>query len=85
MVSAAVGPRLPGVADLIDELVDEDAVEGDPVRLSTGTEWRTFTDAGGDFALAREQGGESLVVFGTADPQVVTDFASTLTRAPLER
>jgi len=73
------------VAELIDELVDENATEGDPVRLSTGTEWRSFTDAGGDFALAREQGRESIVVFGTADPQVVTDFAATLTRAPIQR
>lgn len=73
------------ITDLIDELVDEDAVEGDPVRLSTGTEWRSFTDAGGDYALAREQGRESLVVFGSAGPQVINDFAMTLTQAPLVR
>ena len=73
------------VPDLIDQLVDEDAVEGDPVRLSNGIEWRTFTDSGGDFALAREKGPESIVVFGTADPQIISDFAATLTRAPLAR
>ena len=73
------------VEDLIDELVDEDAVEGDPMELSDGTQWRSFTDAGGDYALAREEQGESIVVFGTADPQVVDDFALTLTRAPLTR
>ena len=71
------------VEDLIGELVDEHAAEGDPVRLPAGTEWRSFTDAGGDFALAREQDDETIVVFGTAEPQVIEDLAGSLTTAPL--
>ena len=72
------------VDSLVSELVDEDAVEGEQVVLPTGGQpWRTFTDAGGDYALVSVSGEETVVVFGTADPGVIQEFATTLTRARL--
>ena len=44
--------------------------EGAPVELGSkvATRWRSFTDSGGDYALAAEIGDRTLVVFGSADP-----------------
>jgi len=75
------------VESLIDELVDEDAVEGDPVQIGGALQgdWRTFTDSGGDYAVVTDVAGQAVVVFGSADPAVIRDFASTLTEAHLTR
>jgi hypothetical protein len=75
------------VATLVSDLVDVKAVEGDPVTLHgpVARTWRTYSDSGGDYALVAELGPETLVVFGTAEPQVIRDFAESLTTAPLKK
>jgi len=70
------------VDELISELVDEDATEGDEVVLAEVT-WRSFTDDGGDYGLATEHGSETVVVYGSEDPEVIRDLAASLTTEPL--
>ena len=91
--------------ELVETYVDEVAVEGDPLVLEASevaTEWRTFTDAGGDTAYVAEIGldpatGDStaaddaagedvtrtVMVYGSADPEVLQDLLASLTTAPL--
>jgi hypothetical protein len=71
---------------LVAEHVDEDAEQGDDVELA-GVTWETWTDAGGDYALAREgdpvEGvGVAVLVVGSAPPTVVRDLAAVLEPAP---
>ncbi len=73
------------VERLVADLVDDNAEEGAPVRLDSplaGT-WRTFTDSGGDYAVAAEVGEDTLLVFGSAPPQQIRDLAESLVTTPL--
>ena len=70
--------------ELVSELVDDEADEGDAVQLA-GRSWRSFSDAGGDFALVAELDGQTLVAYGSADPQLIRDFAASLTDRPVPR
>ena len=66
---------------LVEARVDKEAKEGDPVTISTGDfagEWRTFTDEGGDFALAHEDPEGVVLVFGSAPREDLIELASTL-------
>ncbi len=70
------------VEDLVDEHVDADAERGKDVTIE-GETWQTWTDAGGDYAVARslDAGGqtvESWLVVGTAAEDEIRDFAGTL-------
>lgn len=74
------------VDDVVARLVDEQAVPGDPVRLPGAAveEWSTFTDEGGDYAVVaqlrgRGNGGQVLIVFGSAGAQPIRDLAASLT------
>ena len=85
--------------ELVEAYVDEVAVEGDPFVLEASevaTEWRSFTDDGGDTAYVAEIGldpatrdaaGEdatrTVMVYGSADPEVLQDLLASLTTAPL--
>lgn len=66
---------------LLDVYVDEDSVEGDPVRLDSelGTRWRTFSDDGGDYALVLEREEDIVMVYGSADESVMQEFVTGLT------
>ena len=68
--------------ELVEELVDDEATEGDPVQLA-GRSWRTFSDSGGDFALVAELEGQTLIAYGSAGPEVIRDFAASLTDRPV--
>jgi len=74
------------VEGLVHEFVDEDATEGRPVELESALaeSWRTFTDRGGDYAVAAEIGDEALLVYGNATRQEINDFAATLVTSPVE-
>jgi Protein of unknown function (DUF4245) len=78
-----VEEALGGVDDLVEEYVDPEAVQGKDVEID-GTTYQTWTDAGGDYALAREVGVEggtayqSVVIVGSASPSTIRDFAATL-------
>jgi hypothetical protein len=74
------------VDDLLEVFVDENAEEGEPVRLDgdLAGEWQTWTDDGGDVALVRERDGDVVLVYGSAGREVVEEFAESLTEAPFE-
>ena len=65
---------------LVSEFVDENATEGGTVQLENvvATSWRSFTDSGGDYALAAELPNETLLVYGSADPDEIKDLAASL-------
>jgi hypothetical protein len=71
------------VEDLATEHVDANAKQGKDVTIG-GETWQTFTDAGGDYAVARtkkrKDGStvESWMVVGTAPKQEIRDFAGSL-------
>ena len=74
------------IEDLAAEHVDADAERGKDVTIG-GETWQTFTDAGGDYAVARslKEGGrtvESWIVVGTAPEQEIRDFAGSLKGGP---
>lgn len=71
------------VEALAKQYVDQNAVRGADVTVA-GQTWQTWTDRGGDYALARsvDLGGtpyESVLVGGSASPSSVRSFAATLT------
>lgn len=74
------------VEQLVSDYVDENATEGNAVEVHSpvANTWRTFTDSGGDYALATEIGDRALLVFGSADPQEIRDFAATLVTTPVK-
>jgi hypothetical protein len=70
------------IQDLADAKVDPDARQGRDVTIA-GRTWQTFTDRGGDYAVARSQRsggatGESWLVVGTAPHDQIRAFAATL-------
>lgn len=72
------------IEDLAAEHVDENAERGKDVVIG-GRTWQTWTDAGGDYAVARSTraGGttvDSWLVVGTAPESQIRDFAGTLRR-----
>lgn len=71
---------------LVSTYVDERAVEGDPVTLPTevASQWRTFSDSGGDHAYAAEVGDQPLLVYGSADDADLRTLLGLLTTAPLD-
>jgi hypothetical protein len=71
-----------GVQDLVEEHVDADAERGEDVTVA-GEAWQSWTDAGGDYALARTLDGpegaqESVLVVGSAPADEVRHLAATL-------
>jgi hypothetical protein len=73
-------------AKLAEEHVDPDADRGKDVTVD-GQTWETWTDRGGDYAVARSlrAGGrttESWLVVGTAPASQIRDFAGTLAYGP---
>jgi hypothetical protein len=71
------------VADLITTYVDSDPQAGPPVTVdgSVAQQWDTWTDSGGDTALAAEVGKQSLLVYGTAPRAQLEQLAASLTTA----
>ena len=70
------------IEDLVGEHVDADAERDRDVTIA-GETWQTWTDTGGDYAVARSHrdGGrtvESWLVVGTADENEIRDFAASL-------
>jgi hypothetical protein len=73
------------VDTVVEERVDEKAVEGEPVEIPTGDlagEWMTFTDEGGDYALVREDENGVVMVYGSADEEEIRALAGTIRTAP---
>lgn len=78
------------VDDLVAELVDEEATEGEPVRIagSPAPEWATFSDEGGDHGyaatLTTDVGEETLLVYGSAPVAELEDLLAVLTLDPVD-
>jgi len=75
------------IEDLVEEHVDAAAERGRDVAIA-GETWQTWTDAGGDYAVARSlaAGGsrtESVLVVGTAPEREIRDYAGTLKGGPV--
>jgi hypothetical protein len=78
------------VDDLIEELVDENADEGEPASLDSTVApatWETFSDEGGDHAfvttVATDVGEETLVVYGSAPVADLETMVGLLTLDPV--
>lgn len=70
------------IKDLVEEHVDANAERGEDVTFA-GETWQTWTDAGGDYAVARtlregQPAVESLLVVGTAREDEIREFAASL-------
>ena len=80
-----VEEALGGAKDLVEEHVDPDAVQGKDVTVD-GTEYQTWTDAGGDYALSREVDNgdvtQSVLVVGSAPASTIRDYTASLEDAP---
>jgi uncharacterized protein DUF4245 len=76
-----VEEALSSVQDLVTEHVDAAAERGKDVTID-GETWQTWTDAGGDYAVARSQRDgdttDSWIVVGTAPEQEIRDLAGSL-------
>lgn len=66
--------------DLLETHVDESAAEGDPVTLDSplAKKWKSFSDEGGDHAVAAKVKGFTVLVFGTMSEDEIEEFASSL-------
>jgi hypothetical protein len=74
-----------GLDELLETHVDDDTDEGAAVTLDSplATTWSTFSDDGGDYAIAAEVKGFTVLVFGTADEDQIENLASSLVSRPL--
>lgn len=66
--------------DLAEALMDEDAVEGDPVTLDSdlAREWTTWSDQGGDHGFSAEVGDQTVLVYGSAPEAELRRLAESL-------
>lgn len=77
------------VDDLVEQYVDENAADGDPVTApgALAPEWQTFTDEGGDHGYAAtigtDVGEETLLVYGSAPVEDLERLLLLLTLDPL--
>lgn len=71
--------------DLVADLVDENAEEGEPYRASASVAptWDSWTDAGGDTGYAAAVGDTTVLVFGSAPAEVLTALVESLSDAPV--
>jgi hypothetical protein len=65
------------VSAMVEKYVDQEAARGRTVQVG-GEPWRTWTDAGGDTALTRVDGGVTTLVVGTAGQDVLVDYVEGL-------
>jgi hypothetical protein len=67
--------------EVVEEVVDEGAVEGEPVALTSdlATEWRSFSDDEGDLAYAAKIAGSTVVVYGSASEIDLRSMVARLT------
>ena len=73
------------LAELLTEYVDAHPRAGAPVLVdgSVIATWSSWTDTGGDTALAATRGRETLLVFGTVSEADLEQLVASLTAAPV--
>ena len=65
------------VSGMVEDYVDEDAVQGDDVEVA-GQTWETWSDAGEDLALVNDSGGVTTLVVGRVPQETLEAFVATL-------
>lgn len=65
------------VDGMVEEYVDPDATQGDDVTLD-GRTWQTFTDAGGDLAIVRQDDGVTTLLVGPVPEETLEELLSSL-------
>jgi hypothetical protein len=72
------------LAELLTDYVDAHPEAGSPVMVNGSMipAWSSWTDAGGDTALAATFGRETLLVFGTVSRTDLEQLVASLTAAP---
>jgi hypothetical protein len=72
---------------LLEEYVDESPHDDGPATVpsTVGDTWETWSDDGGDHAYVLEDAttGQTVMVYGSASPEVLEAFMQTLTTDPL--
>lgn len=73
------------LADVLETHVDPHADPGDPVTLDSplAATWKSYTDAGGDYALAQKIKGFTVLVYGSASETEIRELAASLVDRPL--
>lgn len=73
------------LADVLETHVDPHADQGEPVTLDSplATTWKSYTDAGGDYALAQTVKGFTVLVYGTGSVSEIKELAASLVSRPL--
>lgn len=71
--------------EMVDTYVDENATEGETVRIDSDVaeSWRQFEDEGGDSAFAAEVDGGWVLVYGSADRADLEGIIESLTTEPV--
>ncbi|QIX27723.1 DUF4245 family protein [Nocardioides sp. JQ2195] len=74
-----------GVADWVKKYVDENPTRGDVVTLDSAVakKWQSWSDAGGDYAVTSKHQGQVVMVFGSADDDLIREVAASLTTKPV--
>ena len=69
------------VSDLVETYVDEDASEGDEVRVGSAVSdtWQTWSDDGGDHGYSAEVGDDVVLVYGSAPTADIEAYLALLT------
>lgn len=65
------------IDNMVEDHVDEQAVQGEDTVID-GEAWQTWTDEGGDIAIARRDGNTTTLVVGTQSADVLVAFVSLL-------
>jgi hypothetical protein len=65
------------VSSMVEDFVDQDAVQGDDVEVA-GETWETWSDDGGDLALVSDSSGVTTVVVGRVPEETLAEFITTL-------
>jgi hypothetical protein len=73
------------LAGLLEFYVDENAVEGDDVRVEGAIvpEWQEWSDDGGDHAFSATVGDYEVLVYGRASVDELLEVVRSLTDAPV--
>lgn len=72
------------VDEMVEEYVDEDAVEGEPVEVDSDVarRWRSFSDEGGDRALVAKHRKTVVLVVSAGDEQDLERLVESLEDGP---
>lgn len=68
------------VEDWVEKYVDAHPTKGDPVTLDSelSKTWQSWSDDGGDYAVTTEHKGQVVMVFGSADDELIREVAASL-------